>query len=245
MQESDKLVNTLKLELRKQGKTYADLTEALSLSHASVKRLFAERNFTLERVEIVCCFLGLDIAELVHIMEKNAERLDQLTIEQEQQLVQDEKFLCMAHALLNKWTFGEVIDTYNISEHEGIQFMARLDKMNLIEMLPGNRYKLLVSRKFSWIPAGPIQRFFEKQLQSDFFNSSFNKKDEVRIFASSMLSRGSIDVLIRKIKKLSDEVNELHMEDENLPLTQRKGISLELAARPWEAKVFSALRRVS
>jgi len=245
MQERDKLINTLKTELRKQGKTYADLTDALSLSHASVKRLFAERNFTLDRVEIVCRFLGMDIAELVHIMEKNAERLDQLTIEQEQQLVQDEKFLCMAHALLNKWTFSEVINNYDISEHEGIQFMAKLDKMKLIEMLPGNRYKLLVSRKFSWIAAGPIQRFFERQLQSDFLNSSFNKDGEDRVFASLMLSRGSMDELIRKLKKLVDEANELHLEDEKLPLEQRKGVSLVLAARPWEAKVFSALRRAS
>jgi DNA-binding Xre family transcriptional regulator len=243
MQERDKIINTLKTELRKQGKTYADLTDVLSLSHASVKRLFAERNFTLDRVELVCRFLGMDIAELVHIMEKNAERLDQLTIEQEQQLVQDDKFLCMAHALLNRWTFSEVIDTYDISEHEGIQFMAKLDKMKLIEMLPGNRYKLLVSRKFNWIAAGPIQRFFEKQLQSDFFNSSFNKEGESRVFTSLMLSRGSADELIRKLKKLGDEANELHLEDEKLPLDQRKGVSLLLAARHWETKVFSSLRR--
>jgi hypothetical protein len=133
----------------------------------------------------------MDMAELIHTMEKNAEKIDQLTVEQEQQVVKDEKLLCMAHALLNKWTFEEVVQTYDISEHEGIQFMAKLDKMKLIEMLPGNRYKLLVSRKFSWVTGGPIQRFFEKQLQSDFFNSSFNKKDEARFFVSSMLSRGS------------------------------------------------------
>ena len=163
MQERDRIVNTLKTELRKQGKTYADLTEVLSLSHASVKRLFSERNFTLDRIETICRFLGMDIAELIHIMEKNSDRLEQLTMEQELQLVTDEKFLCMAHALLNRWTFAEVTETYSISEHEAIQFMARLDKMKLIEMLPGNRYKLLVSRKFNWIPAGPIQRFFEKR----------------------------------------------------------------------------------
>jgi hypothetical protein len=243
MNESDRLVNTLKLELRKQGRTYADLTGVLNLSHASVKRLFAERSFTLERVELICRYLGMDMAELVHTMEKNAEKIDQLSIEQEHEVVKDEKLLCMAHALLNKWTFEEVIQTYDISELEAIHFMALLDKMKLIEMLPGNRYKLLVSRKFSWIPGGPIQRFFEKQLQSDFFNSSFNKADEARVFVSSMLSRGSVDTLIRLMKKLGDDINELHLQDEKLPLKERHGISVVLAARPWETKVFSALRR--
>ena len=115
--------------------------------------------------------------------------------------------------------------------------------MKLIEMLPNNRYKLLVSKRFNWIPRGPIQRFFEKNLQSDFFESAFARKDEIKIFVTSMLSRGSIDEIIRKVKKLGDEVNDLHLDDEKLGLDERKGVSVVLAVRPWETKAFSALRR--
>jgi hypothetical protein len=51
MGQSDQLIGALKLELKHQGKSYADLKEVLSLSHASIKRLFAEGNFTLKRIE--------------------------------------------------------------------------------------------------------------------------------------------------------------------------------------------------
>lgn len=245
MRESNQLIDTLKSELRRQGRTYADLASVLDLSHASVKRLFAERNFTLARVEAICRYLGMDMAEMMRLAESNAERLHQLSLEQEQELVKDEKLLCMAHAVLCKWRFEDVIGAYTISEHEGIRLLARLDRMRLIEMLPGNRYRLLVSRKFTWIPSGPIQAFFEQQLQADYFQSSFNKENEVRLFVSTTLSQASANTAIALIRKLTDEINELHLADEKLPLAQRRGISFLLAARPWETRVFAAMRRKS
>ena len=105
MSESKQLVETLKAELRRQGKTYQDLVAVLDLSHASVKRLFAEHNFSLERLELVCRFLGVDMAELFRIMEKKQDKRARLTVVQEQMLVSNTKLLCMAHALLNKWSF--------------------------------------------------------------------------------------------------------------------------------------------
>lgn len=243
MRESELVIDTLKAELRKQGRTYQDLTEVLDLSHASIKRLFADCDFTLERLEAICKFLGLDMAELFRLADKKQARLNRLTVEQEQQLVGDTKLLCVAHALLNRWPLEEVLATYALTEHEAIRLLAKLDKLKLIELLPGNRYKLLVSRKFQWLPNGPIQQFFEKQLQADFFASSFNQSGERRLFHSANLSRGSIDKLERVLAKVADEINELHLADEALPPAQRIGMSVVLAMRPWEAKPFKALRR--
>lgn len=243
MSESDRLIEALKRELRAQGKTYQDLTGVLELSHASIKRLFAERNFSLQRLELICRFLGIELTDLVASMEKDSIQIDELSLEQERQLVQDEKLLCTAHALLNHWSLEEIVTTYNITEPEGIHYMATLDRMKLLDMLPNNRYKLLVSRKFRWIRGGPIQQYFEKQLQSDFLNATFNRADEKRVFISSMLSRGSTERLIRMLDKLANEINELHLEDERLPLKQKRGISTLLAVRPWETRAFAALRR--
>lgn len=243
MRESDLVVETLKAELRRQGRTYQDLVDVLELSHASIKRLFAERAFTLERLESVCRFLGLDMAELFRLAEKKQAKLARLSVEQERTLVSDTKLLCLAHALLQRWTLEEVLGTYAIGEHEAVRLLAKLDKLKLIELLPGNRYKLLVSRKFQWLPNGPIQQFFERQLQADFLASSFNQPGERRLFVSVMLARGSIDKAERLLQKTADEINELHLADEALPLTQRRGLSIALAMRPWEAKAFTALRR--
>ena len=50
MNETRQLVNTLKRRLKIQGMTYRDLGQALHLSEASVKRLFASGRFSLDRI---------------------------------------------------------------------------------------------------------------------------------------------------------------------------------------------------
>ncbi|NKB33157.1 MAG: XRE family transcriptional regulator [Pseudomonadales bacterium] len=245
MTQSDQLINTIKQELKHQGKTYENLTEVLALSHASVKRLFAEGSFTLERIEILCDYLGLDLVGLVTLMDEQAEKIDQLSLEQEKEFAENTKLLCFAHCVQNGWSFEEIIETYDISEHEGINMLAKLDRMKLINMLPGNRYSLLISRKFRWIKGGPIEKFFESQLQADFFESSFDRENEMRIFVSSMLSDKSVETIIGKVKKLANDVNDMHAEDEKLSLDHKKGMSMMLSLRPWETKVFRALRRTS
>lgn len=243
MLERERVVDTLKAELRKRGLTYQDLEPVLELSHASIKRLFAERNFTLDRLETICRFLGLDMAELFHLTEKKQQRLLQLTIEQEQQLAGDIRLLCLANALLNRWSIEEFLATFALAETEVVRLLAKLDRLKVIELLPGNRYKLLVSRHFQWLPKGPIQQFFEKQLQADFFDASFNQRDECRLFINTTLSRGAQDKALRLLARAADEINALHHAEEVLPLHQRSSFSVVLAARPWEARAFSALRR--
>lgn len=243
MTQTTLILDTLKQEIRRQGKTYAEAALALGLSEASVKRLFSEKSFSLERLDTLCQWLGMEISELIQQMENRQLQVRQLTEEQERELVSDIKLLAMAHSLLNRWTFAEVIDIYSIAETEGIRLMARLDRMGLIQMLPGNRAKLLISRHFHWRKNGPIQAFFEKHVQNDFFKCHFDKPGEMRIFMTGMLSRHANEEICKRMEKLAMEFNMLHREDEHLPLAQRFGTSLVLAMRPWELKVFEEIRR--
>jgi len=242
MGQSDQLIGALKLELKHQGKSYADLKEVLSLSHASIKRLFAEGNFTLKRIEKISDFLGIDLLDLIALIEQESQKIDQLTLKQEEELAGDIRLLCFAHCLFNGWTFEEIITAYDFTEHNGINIMAKLDRMKLINVLPGNKYTLLISRKFSWIKSGPIETFFEKQLQSEFFESKFDHQHESRIFASSSLSDKSIEIIKNRITKLADELNDLHLEDAKLPINQKKGHEYVVTAKTLGNKSIQGIK---
>jgi len=243
MPQVKQIVETLKQELRKQGITYREVARTLDLSEASVKRLFAEHSFTLERLGQVCEMLHLEISELMRQMEKNIELTRELTLEQETELVSDIKLLLMAHFLMNKLEFSEIIDIYDISETEGIRLLARLDRMKIIELQPGNRVRLMVHKHFQLIPDGPIQRFYENKLQSEFLLSHFKGGGEFRSYLSGMFSRAANAEIIRKIKRLEEDIKDLRDESDNLPLDERFGCSLLMAIRPWEPGVFEELRR--
>jgi DNA-binding Xre family transcriptional regulator len=238
------IVETLKRELRKYGINYRQVAEHLNLSEGSVKRLFADRSFTLERISKICEMMNCEISDLIHEMERNLELTQQLTIEQETELVSDIKLLLMAYFLLNKLSFEDIITIYDISETEGIRLLAKLDRMNFLELQPGNRVKLKVAKDFKLIPGGPIQKFYESTVEREFFSSSFDGNGESRIYISGFFSRADNAEIIRKMNKLAHDANQLIQESEDLPLEDRYGCTLLMAIRPWEVGVFDSLRRV-
>jgi DNA-binding Xre family transcriptional regulator len=243
MSQSKQLVDTLKQELRKQRVNYRQVAEALDLSEASVKRLFAERSFTIYRLEKVCELLNFGFNDLVQQMEKNVDLTTGLTVEQEKELASNDKLLMMGHFLVNRFEFYEIIRNYEISETEGIQLLAKLDRMKIIELQPGNRVKLLIAPNFKWRPNGPLQRYFEEKVQTEFFNSPFEGPGEIRIFSSGSLSKDANAEVLSKIKHLVKELNGLIKDSEALPGDQRVVTSMVIALRPWEVKVFRDLRR--
>ncbi|MEX1033728.1 MAG: helix-turn-helix transcriptional regulator [Cellvibrionaceae bacterium] len=243
MSQTAGLVKTLKRALKAKGKTYADVAACLELSETSIKRLFAEKNFSLERLERICQLVEMDISDLVQSMLEETRRIDMLTEEQEEEVVGDLKLLLVAVNVLNRLTFTEMLRDYKLSEPELIQLLAKLDRLKIIQLLPKNRIKLIVAKNFSWRPNGPIQRFFHSNVQAEFFKSTFQKPGEKLIFNLGMLSRGSNASFIKKLEKLNAEFNELHEDDAGLPLEQRFGASIVLALRVGEFGFFGDLNR--
>ncbi len=243
MAQTQALVAALKQVLKSRGVTYADVARGLKMSEASVKRVFAGETFTLRRLDRICDLLGIEITDLGRLVEHEAERLSQLTRKQEADLVADPKLLLVAVHALNHWTLDEIVSTYTISRIQCIRYLAHLDRLRIIDLLPDNRIKVRVARNFSWLPDGPIQRHFGGQVQTDFFASPFAGKGERLAFVSGMLSRSSNAVVQHHLNRLTAIFSELHNQDLGLPLAERFGTSLLVALRPWSPAMFRRLLR--
>lgn len=238
-----KLVEELKRALKAAGKTYAELAHFLGVSEPAVKRTFSEQNFTLDRFVLACEFASVSLGEICQRVDERPPPISKLTVEQEEELFTDIKLLLMANLVLNHWRFAEIISTFEFDEHEAIRLLARLDRMRMLELLPGNDYKLLVSRNFSWRPNGPVQRFFNKYVQGPFFDAQFDQPGEKLQFASGMLSKANFVRFHQGMQKLAQEFDELVREDVELPLSERHTCSMVLAIRPWAFPPFARYRR--
>ncbi len=243
MQQTSQLVETLKQALKSQRKTYADVAEALGLSEGSIKRLFAEKNFTLERFEQICQLLDMEITDLVQLMRERSARLIQLTREQEMQIANDRVLVLVTVCALNRWTLQDVVQHYKLKKTDVIHHLATLDRLKLIELLPGDRIRLLVSPNFHWIENGPIQHFFNAKLGQDIFNSRFDRQSEKLVVANAMLTKKSNAVLQKKIDKLLWEIELLNGGDAGLPVAEKTGTTLVMAVREWNYGLFADLRR--
>ena len=237
------LVDLLKRRLKAHGITYAQLATRLHLSEASVKRMVSRESFTLRRLEEVCRVVRIDFAELARTLSDELAGTSHLTVEQEREIVADPKLLLVALCAVESWTLEQIVDTYKISRVECIGYLARLDKLRIIELKPDNRIRPLVGRTLSWLPNGPFQRYFRNSVEAEYLNSHFDRSDELLLFLNGMLSLKSTAQLIAQLRKLATDFAGMHRDDLSLPLKERYGTSVLLATRPWEPRVFRALRR--
>jgi transcriptional regulator with XRE-family HTH domain len=240
---SDALVDVLKRELRSRGITYAQVAHRLGLSEASIKRMFSRKQFTLKRIDQVCQLTNTEFSDLARALHREENLLSQLTLEQEQEIVSDRKLFLVAVCALNQVGLEQIVATYDLARAECVQLLARLDRLGFIELQPGNRIKLLVSRSFSWLPDGPIQRFFREQAHHEYFRSRFDRHDEFMVVVNGMLSKASSAALVSRLKRVAREFSEMQNEDMRLPLAERSAMSLLVAIRHWELQAFAELRR--
>lgn len=243
MSQSQALISALKSQLKAHGKTYLDVANHLKLSHASVKRLFSEESISLNRLEAICDMMDLALTDLVMSMTIENNRIDKLTLVQEQEIADDLVLLLITVCVINGFTFQDLLNQYDISEHECIQKVAKLDKLKIIELLPKNRFKLKITKNFSWLPDGPIQRFFLKRVQEEFFNSRFNQATEKLVVVNGLLSLASNVELQKKMLKLSHDFVDCKHQDTSLNMGQKHGSTLVLALRQWNSSLFHEIQK--
>lgn len=243
MTTSAGLVEVLKRELRSRGITYAHVARELRLSEASVKRMFSRRNFSLKRLDQVCQLANSEFSDIARALHQEENLISRLSHEQEQEIVSNPRLFLVAVCALNHVGFDQIVETYDISRPECIQLLARLDRLGFIRLLPNNRIRLLVSLDFSWLPDGPIQRFFKQQAHNEYFGSRFDRPDEFMVVVNGMLSRASSAAILTRLKRIAREFSELNNQDARLPLGERSAMSLLVAIRHWELAAFAELRR--
>ena len=243
MAQTTAIIASLKSALKSHGLTYRDVARGLSLSEASVKRLFAEQNFSLQRLDQICQLMNMEVADLIKQMEAQQTQLTELSAEQEHELVRDIKLILVTFLVLNGWSYDDIITWYKLENTEVIRYLARLDRLKMIDLMPNNKIRLRVSPKFAWRQNGPIQQFFTRHLQEDFLQSRFEENNETFLFLSGMFSAASSEQFQRRLRQLVRDFHTLNQEDRHLPLTQRISHSMFLAFRPWRPDVFEKMRR--
>ena len=234
MSQTRQWTDTLKRCLKTRGLTYRDVAKALNLSEASIKRLFSERSFSLRRLEQICQLMDMSFSDLARLNElRYEERLTVLSIEQESALADDAILLSYFYLLLNGWKKGRIAKRFDLEEPRQIRLLARLDRLGLIELQPGNRVRLLTARRIQWRRGGPVRRLYEREVKQAFLKDSFARGVAHFGFESAELAPESARLILRRLTRLTRDFDEMAEMDQNLQATEKRGYGLMVAIRPW------------
>ncbi|WP_092945952.1 helix-turn-helix transcriptional regulator [Roseateles sp. YR242] len=246
MASTQTLIDLIKVELKSAGISYAQLARELDLSESSVKRMFAAGGeMPLSRIDELCRVLKTDFAELSHRLAQPTSLRLELTLQQEREVVADEKLLLMAICCLSQWRYEQVVATYRLSEAEATHALAQLDRLGIIELRPLNRYRLQVAKTFRWRPHGPVMQFFRENVMQDFFNGGFDGDAELLMLVHGQLSPGMARELRDRLQRVAEDFARQHQLDQKLPEQEKRQFTLMMGMRCWLFERFAHLQRPS
>ena len=244
MSSTADLVRVLKAELKQARMSYGELARTLGLAESSVKRMFSARGeMPLSRVDLICRALRLDFADLARRIADEQVLLEQLTQEQERAVVTDKKLLLAAICVQSQWTLAAITAEYALSEAECIKYFAQLDHIGIIELKPGNRYRLKLSKTFRWRPHGAVMQYFREHALLDYFSGGFDRADEGLLLVHGSIAQHLAPAFLDRLRRLAQDFAQAHRDQQPMPAPDQTGYTLLLAMRAWEFEAFTQLRR--
>lgn len=236
------IVKTLKKVLKSRGMTYAELARALHVSTPTVKRLFSEHSFTLERLEQILKVLELDFYEVAKMSRGTNGASGELSVEQEAALAKDARLFSIFWLITNEWRFDEIAAEFRISAAQLTTYYARLDKVGLVDWRPGNVARLKVPKHYVWRRGGPLRKAYGLRVITEFMRARFDSPVDAFHFEALELTNESALLLKRRLERVATEINELVEADATAPAKRRVALGVLLAARPWTISIVDTLR---
>lgn len=234
MQHSQsKLLKTiLKQEIRNRGLRYRDIAEHLDVSVMTVKRHLNSDRVPIEALEEISACLGLSLIELVEIAKANDGR-NQLDLEHQQEsaLAADHALALLRQLLYSGMIVDDIINEYDIDEPTIIMLLARLDRLKLIELLPGNRVRIRGPRHIEWKPGGPMRHEIENDMRKQFTTMDFANSEDYFGYEPARLSESSVQQIEQHMRQLVRKIRVLHQVDQHLRPDQKQWYTILVARR--------------
>lgn len=234
MRQTHAFLEALKSCLKAKGLTYRALASAMGLSEGSIKRLFSDQSFTLEKVEAILDLLDMSFAEVASLAEGQRDNVtSMLSIEQEEILAADERLFAVFHLLQFGRSRDKIAADYHVTAQELEGHLRALEAMGLIERHSKGKVKLRTSRSVGWRDNGPLRKAYGNRLMADFLGGSFNEQGSAKRFKVRRLSDGSRAIIARKLALLYAEVDSLSEVDVLTSAETATTTGLFYAVRPY------------
>jgi DNA-binding Xre family transcriptional regulator len=235
------LFELLKAVLKARRMTYADLAELLGLSEPTVKRIFAERDCKLSRLNDICAALGLTLDDLVAEANRVDVQPTRLIDRQESQLAEDRPAFHLFLLLLDGMTIEEIQEQYQLEKQMIFKLGMKLEKIGLAEVTPGNRVRLTVQSPVEFRRDGPLHHSLVK-LNMAFLRSTYLARDtehSAYLTQTRRMTQKTAQHILARLRDVQVELSNLARRDQlTQPENALQSFKIGIAISPI---VFSEL----
>lgn len=218
------LFAALKRVLKARGITYAQLAGRLGRSEPSIKRLFQQQDCKLSLLLRICDAAEVSIAELVESAERPPQPGAPLPPATEQALARSPSLFFFLLFLLDRFTPQQIGRSYGLSKGSVVLYLRDLERLEVLDLLPGNRVRLRIPLPVQWSWEGPLGPLL-KRINQDFLAWTIDHRDRSDVSFVSITRRmrpetgallqQEVDALLQKYRQLS-HLDQLMSPDSDL-----------------------------
>jgi transcriptional regulator with XRE-family HTH domain len=222
--DSKKLMRTLREVLKSKGFTYAKLAKKLGVSEVTIKRVFSSQNCNLQMIFKICDSVGISFFDLSALANQEQEVDYVLTLEQEKYFAANPAMFGIFRSLHRGLSSSEVADHWQLTPARHFRVLRKLEKFDLLEILPRNQVRMKVVGNIRFQHQGPLARkILRPQIMQflDHVDVVLKNEDVCMHSAEVELSVTHISELVEEIHTLGAKYRARALRDKNLLSTKQ------------------------
>lgn len=161
----------------------------------------SREDFTVDRLDRIAGWLDLTLAEIFQLAENDRPKSVSFSLEQEKFLCENPRTFLYYHALFSRLQPADIQSQFSFSEAEVNRILFSLDRVNLIQLWPQQKTKIIHRGPIRLISGGPIEKKYSSKIAKIIFDHhSQGEKSETVFRAWEMTLRPQM------FRRFSEEV---------------------------------------
>ncbi len=213
------VMNVLKKALRMRGLSYRDLAEHMGLSESGVKKIFTANDCSFHRLTQIAQALDLRISDVFAELDHSEFKSTHFTEAQQVFFLKHrDAFVFYFKLVILRMDLSEIQKELKLTNATKFKYLRKLDELNMIRLLPGDKVKLPPISMIRDFGSGPlltqlyqewgmamVQQFADPRFQASgkFIIRCLRMKDETYQDFLSRLQELENEFLRRSVREMS------------------------------------------
>lgn len=206
------LCKQIRNKLRSKNITQEEFAKLLNISTPTVKRWLRGDGLLIADLIRMLELLGLSLSEISLMADGTKRNNFTYTQSQEELFSEYNGTLAFFDLLLKGKSPLQIRRQHKLNEKSVSYYLSKLDRVKLIEWLPNNKARLLVSGEPTWLKNGPLSKKFRKQIINAHLLNYSDNREHLKIGIYS-LSSDSLLKLQSLILEITEKVRTLEIID--------------------------------
>lgn len=202
----------IRSQLKARQMTQEEFARVLKTSVPTMKRWLRGEGLLFRDLSRMLEALNLRLSEVSLLAEGEVRSSFTYSFAQEETLAREEGLLAFFDQLLKGKTPTQIARKHQLTEKSLVFYLSKLEKLKLIQWLPKNKVKILVSGEPNWNPGGPLSQKFRRQIVDEHLKNHLFDKDRLRVGVYS-LSNESQKKISGYLVELSERLRVLELKD--------------------------------